>query len=86
MGYIEEQIVLFVEEYFKKNKDLLKYDRTIMGKVTTINSSTATIESGGQKFTCRIKHGITIAVGDVVIVKIPNNNKDYKYIDGKLVK
>ena len=86
MGYVEEQIAGFVEEYFKLNADLLKYDKTIMGKVVSISSTTAVVESSGENFTCRIKHGISIAVNDIVIVKIPNNNKDYKYIDGKLIK
>lgn len=86
MGYVANQIIEFIQEYINANKDLFKYDRTIMGKVISINSPTAVVECAGEQLTCRIKDGITIAANDVVIVKIPNNNKDYKYIDGKLVK
>lgn len=86
MGYVANEIIKFVQEYLNNNKDLFKYDRTAMAKVISINTSTAIVEFSGQQHTCRIKDGITFAVGDIVIVKIPNNNKDHKYIDGKLVK
>ena len=86
MGYAAEQMELFVRGYLDANKDLLRYDKTMMAKVVSIGTVTAVVESGGTEFVCRIKDGIEVTAGDVVIVKIPNNNKDHKYIDGKLKK
>lgn len=86
MGYVAEQIVSFVKEYLDNNIGSLKYDKTIMGKVISVGATTAVVEIAGQNVTCRIKDGITIAANDVVIVKIPNNNQNRKYIDGKLKK
>ena len=39
-----------------------------------------------EKKLCRVKDGISISVGDIVIIKVPNNNANKKYIDGKLAK
>ena len=86
MGYAANAIIDFVRSYLDANKDLLKYDRTAMAKVISVDTSTAVVEFNDKQHTCRIKDGITIAVSDVVIVKIPNNSKDHKYIDGKLKK
>lgn len=86
MGYVANQIIEFVRSYLDNNKDLFKYDRTTMAKVISVGTATSVVEFNGQQHTCRMKDGISIAVGDIVIVKIPNNNKDHKYIDGKLVK
>lgn len=86
MGYVSDQVVLFVREYLEANKDLFKYDRTIMAKVVSVGDTTAVVEVSGKETTCRIKDGVSCAVGDIVIVKVPNNNKDHKYIDGKLKK
>lgn len=86
MGYVSNQIIDFVKEYLNNNKDLLKYDKTLMAKVVSVDNSTAIVESSEHQFTCRIKDGIDFSVGDIVVVKIPNNNNDHKYIDGKLKK
>ena len=86
MGFVQDQIISFVRDYLDNSSDKFKYDRTIMAKVVSIGTTTAVVEAAGEEITCRIKDGITIAVGDVVIVKIPNNNGNKKYIDGKLIK
>lgn len=86
MGFVQEQIINFVREYIDNISEHLKYDKTTMGKVISVATTTAVVESAGENMTCRIKDGVTIAVGDVVIVKIPNNNGNKKYIDGKLKK
>lgn len=86
MGYVSEQIVSFVRGYLDNYIDTLKYDRTLMGKIVSIADSTAVVELNGEQVTCRIKDGLSLAVGDVIIIRLPNNNKDKKYIDGKLKK
>lgn len=86
MGIVAENIIYFVREYLNTQKNLFEYDKTIFAKVKSINGSTAVVNANNADMTCGIKDGITIAVGDVVIVKVPNNNNSRKYIDGKLKK
>lgn len=86
MGVVADQIVFFVREYLNTQKNLFEYDKTVFGIVDTINETTATVSANGSTMQCAIKDGISINVGDVVIVKIPNNNASRKYIDGKLKK
>lgn len=86
MGIARNSIIDFVQNYVDEIADTLKYDKTCMGKVKTVDTTTATVDVNGQTITCRIKDGITISTNDVVIIKIPNNNKNLKYIDGKLKK
>lgn len=86
MGYVSDQIVNFVRTYLDSYIDTLKYDRTLMGKVISIADSVVVVELNGEHVTCRIKDGLSLSVGDIVIIKLPNNNKDKKYIDGKLKK
>jgi hypothetical protein len=88
MGYVQQQIVTFVHEYLDNMKDRLKYDRTEFGKVVSgiSDSKEYKVEINDKVVTCRIKNGVTVTSGDVVIVKVPNNNPKYRYIDGKLAK
>lgn len=85
MGFVQDEIVKYVQTYVDSMMNKLKYDKTIVGKVVSISEKNAQVETGGNKITCRIKADITITVGDVVLVKIPNNNKNLKYVDGKLL-
>lgn len=86
MSWVQEQIIGFVRDYVDNISDKFKYDKTIMGKVVSVGTTTAVCEVSGEEVTCRIKDGITIAVNDIVIIKVPNNNGNKKYIDGKLKK
>lgn len=86
MGIVADNIIYFVKEYLNTQKNLFEYDKTVFGKVVSINGTSVTIETNGSRMECGIKDGITIAVGDIVIVKIPNNNASRKYVDGKLKK
>lgn len=85
MSWIQDEIIKTIQTYVDGIVDKLKYDKTIMGKVVSINGGNAVVEITGDSQSCRIKAGIDISAGDVVLVKIPNNNKNLKYIDGKLL-
>lgn len=85
MSWIQDEIIKTIQTYVDGIKDGLKYDRTLMGKIISITDGNAVVEVSGDNVSCRIKAGIEISVGDVVLVKIPNNNKNLKYIDGKLM-
>lgn len=64
-----------------------RYDKTEFGTLISIDgaTNTAIVLINNQNNTVKIKAGITINIGDVVIVKSPQNNKSLKYIDGKLL-
>ena len=85
MSWVQEEIIKAIHVYVDGIADKLKYDKTIMGKVVSINGGNAVVEVNGSNQTCRVKAGIDVVAGDVVLVKIPNNNKNHKYIDGKLL-
>lgn len=87
MSWIQDEIIKAIHVYVDSVVDKLKYDRTIVGKLISIDSDSgvAVVEAYGDNQSCRIKAGIEISVGDVVLVKVPNNNKNLKYIDGKLM-
>ena len=86
MGYIQDQIVTFVREYIDAMSVRLKYDRTELGKIISLDTKEAIVLINEEKCKCRIKDGINVSVDDVVIVKVPNNNTSKKYIDGKFRK
>lgn len=86
MGYVQDQIVAFVREYIDNISEKLKYDRTELGKVISVSTKEVVVSINGQETICRIKEGISVAANDIVIVKVPNNNANKKYIDGKLAK
>lgn len=85
MGWVQEEIIKAIHAYVDGIADKLKYDKTIMAKVISIDGKTAIVEYSENQISCRIKAGIDISVGDIVLIKIPNNNKNLKYIDGKLL-
>lgn len=87
MSWIQDEIIKTIQTYVDGVKDKLKYDRTIIGKIISIDTDNgvAVVEVNEDDLTCRIKAGIDISVGEVVLVKVPNNNKNMKYIDGKLL-
>lgn len=87
MGYVQNQIIEYVNTYLDNMKDRFKYDRTEIGKINSkIDSKEYKVSIDDKVVNCRIKEGISVAVGDIVIVKVPNNNGKHRYIDGKLAK
>lgn len=87
MGYVQNQIIEYVNAYLDNMKDRFKYDRTEIGKVDSkIDSKEYKVVVDDKVVSCRIKEGVSVALGDVVIVKVPNNNSKHRYIDGKLAK
>lgn len=85
MGWIQDEIIKTIETYFNSFSEKLSYDKTMVGKIISISNNIATVEVSENELTCRIKADINVSVGDVVLIKIPNNNKNLKYVDGKLL-
>ena len=65
----------------KINDEILKaqFDKTYYALVKSVSSTSATITMNENTYTCRIKDGISIAIGDKVLVKAPNNNFSYDF-------
>lgn len=87
MNFIHKEILNAIDERIKHLISTLQFDRTYYGKVIEKTSNRiAKVEINGAVVECRCKDGITFNVDDVVIIKAPNNNFSYLYIDGKLSK
>jgi translation initiation factor IF-1 len=69
-----------IKEYLRK----LSYDKTLFGQVTEIIDNKVNVKFNNEIYKCRIKQGITILVGDVVIVKQIDYPDCKYYVDGKL--
>lgn len=61
-----------------------KFDRTLYGKVYSINGGNIGVLINDEIKDCRVKDGIDVIIDDVVIVKVPNNDENFMYVDGKL--
>lgn len=87
MNLIHKEILTAIDERIKHWISTLQFDRTYYGKVVEIvDNRIARVDINGAIVDCRIKYAISFAVDDVVIIKAPNNNFSYLYIDGKLTK
>lgn len=87
MNFIHKEILTAIDERIKQMVSILQFDRTYYGKVVEIvDTRISKVEINGAVIDCRYKDGVTFNVDDVVIVKAPNNNFSYLYIDGKLSK
>lgn len=84
MNREQEELLQAVDILIKKRLETLGYDYTKTGVVKSISDNTCIVEIDGSESKCKIKNGISISVGDVVIVKIINNNYSNKIVDGKL--
>lgn len=87
MNEIQRYLSNFIEEIkllVDKKTKTLKFDKTIEGKVVSINNEICEVEINGEIFECKIRNDLQIDVGDIVLIKIINNDFSNKYIDAKL--
>lgn len=84
MKSMEEMILNAIDNRFKIWEKKLKYDQTYYGKIRNITDTKCVVSINGVDYSARIKEGVSIIVNDVVIVKIPNGNFSFMYVDGKL--
>lgn len=84
MQNIEDMIIDAVDNRFKVLADRLQFDKTYYGKVVSIAGRYATVNINGVEYKAQIKDGIFVSVDNVVVLKAPNGNFSFLYIDGKL--
>ena len=75
-----ESIDILIAERLKT----LKFNCCVEGVVTVDNADgTFDVRINGEISTIPIREGLTLQVNDIVIIMIPNNNNDQKWIDLK---
>lgn len=74
---IYKTIDILVEQKMKG----LEFDKTKKGKVISVMPSSCVVVLGGEPFTCKLRQGLDVSVGEVVLVSLPQN-KDYdRYVE-----
>ena len=81
---IQESLMEAIDILTKEERKKLKFDYTKRGIVKSISGTDSVVEIDGEDCKCKIRNGISVAINDLVLVKIPNNNFSEKYIDAKL--
>lgn len=82
---LEDTLLKAIDNRIKLKIDELKFDKTYYGRVVNIDTKTCVVEINQSNYNCRIRDGLTLLAGDVVLVKSPNNNFSFLYVDGKLI-
>lgn len=71
---------ILIEEKLKS----LKFNYYIEGKIVSINEDGKyTVRINGEDETLSARSGLTLLVGEVVLVCVPNGNESFKFIDLK---
>lgn len=65
-------------------KEKIKFDKTYNGKVISIDGKKCVVNIGGSKYNAKIRSGLDVLVDDVVVLKAPNGNFSFLYVDCKL--
>ena len=79
-----ESILKAIEIIVDAKISNMQYDYTVRGKVISINNSDCVVEINGEQYTAKIKDGIYIGVGDIVLIQILKNNFSDKIVTGKI--
>jgi len=83
---LNKNIFRAIDDVIKEHLRKLSFDKTLtpFGEVTEIVGNKVNVKINGEIYSCRIKDGITILVGDMVIVKQIDFANCKHYVDGKL--
>ncbi len=64
----------------------LSFNYYITGKIKTVNGDGTYVVTINEKDdTLKAKDGVTLTVGDIVLIMIPNSNRSHAFIDCKKV-
>lgn len=81
---IQDEILKSINIMINKRLKELKFNYYIEGKITTVNGDgTYTVKINGEDETLSARSGLTLAVGEVVLICVPNGNTSFKFIDLK---
>jgi hypothetical protein len=81
---LNKNIFRTIDDVIKEHLKKLSYDKTLFGQVTEMNGNKIDVKFNCEIYKCRIKDGVTVVVGDVVIVKQIDYPDCKYYVDGKL--
>ena len=83
---IQEAILKSIEKTIDIREKDLDYVRIIRGKVVSINvaKDECVVEIFGEDSRCKVLDGISISVGDIVLIITFQNNFQEKIILGKI--
>ena len=74
-----------IKGYVDKITNALPFDKTVEGKVTNITTSVYSILINKVTYKCSRKlSNITVTVGEIVIVRVPQGNWNKIFIEGKI--
>lgn len=80
---IQDQILKSIDIMIKEKLKNLKFNYYIEGKIVSINSGVYTVKINGEDETLSARSGLTLSVGEVVLICVPNGNTSFKFIDMK---
>lgn len=84
MNEVQRSVIEAIDKRIGLLTRRLRFDYTLYGRVDSIDGSLINTTVDGVNRALRIKHGVDVEVGDVVIIKVPNSDMSFAYIDGKL--
>ena len=84
MDRIQEKLLKTIEELVTFHSRRLPYDRTITAKVEeNLGSGLFRLSYQEQDMECKVRAGLSLSVGDIVYVCVPQNKMENKYIIDK---
>lgn len=82
---IQMKLLESIEIMIEDNKDKLKLDYTITGKILSYDgvNNIYTVQYGDAELEIKARDGLTLSVGDVVYIRVVQGNFSEKFIDCK---
>lgn len=82
---IQEQIYKAIDKITDSKLSSLSFNRYIEGRIISIDTvnKKCTVKINDNESTMPYRDGLTLAIGDVVMIMIPNNNFSAKFVDLK---
>ena len=84
MNEFHREIYKTIDILMNQKLKTLKFDTTQRGKVKSLSGAKALVEIDGFEYSCKLRRGIFIAPGDVVLVNFPQNRSFDRYVDAVL--
>lgn len=82
---IQEQIYKAIDKITDSKLSSLSFNRYIEGRIVSIDTTNkkCTVKINESQSIIPYRDGLTLAIGDVVMIMIPNNNFSAKFVDLK---
>lgn len=82
---IQNKILKSIDIMVERMISNLNFNRYVTGTIVSIDTTNkkCTVKINGDESTMPYRDGLTLAIGDVVMIMIPNNNFSAKFVDLK---